>query len=63
MKLPVKSVEHNWEETSIYDADMNHICTFNIHSFGEVDEDNQEEYESHMAHLVAFVVNAINIKG
>lgn len=43
IKAPWRIVEHNWEETSVYDADGDVVCSITISI--EVTEETQDHYE------------------
>ena len=44
IKGPWHFVKHNWEATSIYDADRETVCTINIHF--DVTEETQDHFEA-----------------
>jgi hypothetical protein len=53
IKGPWYFVEHNWEATSIYDADRETVCAINIHP--DVTEETQDHFEA----ITASKVDAI----
>lgn len=60
MNTPWHMVEHNWEETSLYDSTGRRVCRFSIHDLGDVTESNQERYEALLRQKVLFVLDVIN---
>ena len=60
LKTPYRIVEHSWEETSIYNANGNRVCLFNINDFGNVTEENQDELEDAMGKEIDAIVHALN---
>jgi len=57
--LPWHSVKNSWQYTTIYDANSNHVCRFDLEDW-PVTEENQDELEKRQAELVALIVEAVN---
>lgn len=57
---PFTSIDHNWEETTIYDCNQTPFCLFNIHDLGTVTEENQEEMEKLLHERVERVLELLN---
>lgn len=53
-KAPWKVVGHNWQNTTIYDADETPICKLDLEDW-DVTEDNQDELETYQAKVANLI--------
>lgn len=60
MKGPFYKVENSWQYTTIYDADDEPVCQFDLGQFDDLNENTQDALDKIMQRRVDFVLERLN---